>query len=90
MPGEKFISRNPVSGEEQENRALQSSTGASDSGRVVALNDDGVIDPTMMPPSSSAPLVVSQANPNLTEPGMWVEMNADGSVKTFWIENGLP
>ena len=33
-------------------------------------------------------VVVSQTDPVLTSPGVWVELNPDGSVKTFWIENG--
>jgi hypothetical protein len=33
-------------------------------------------------------LFVQQTNPNMTEPGIWVELNPNGTVKTFWVENG--
>ncbi|MEO7397667.1 MAG: collagen-like protein [Ilumatobacteraceae bacterium] len=36
-------------------------------------------------PAGPANLVVSQANPNLTQNGLWVELNADNTLKTMWV-----
>lgn len=35
------------------------------------------------------PVFVQQTNPGMTQPGIWIETNPDGTIKTFWIENGL-
>lgn len=33
---------------------------------------------------------VSETNPGLTEPGVWIELHpSGGGIKTFWIEDGL-
>ena len=34
-------------------------------------------------------LYVQQTNPGLTKNGMWVELNADLTVRTLWIESGF-
>jgi hypothetical protein len=42
-------------------------------------------------PSGSPNMVVSSVNPNLTEPGLWIEtgLGSDGTGFTFWIEDGV-
>lgn len=37
---------------------------------------------------NTVPVYVQRTNPGLTVPGIWVELNTDYTVKTFWIENG--
>lgn len=36
-----------------------------------------------------ADLFVRQTNPNMTTPGVWVQLNPNGTLKTVWVENGL-
>ncbi len=33
-------------------------------------------------------LFIQQANPAMADPGMWWELNPDGSLKTLWVETG--
>lgn len=40
-------------------------------------------------PPGPSNLVVSQTNPGLTEPGLWIELHPDNTVKTFWVEDGV-
>lgn len=49
--------------------------------KVSAVGVQGVPGPTN--------LYVQQAAPTFTENGLWVELNPDDSVKTFWIESGF-
>lgn len=35
------------------------------------------------------PVKIQVANPNLTENGMWWELNNDLTLKTLWVETGF-
>lgn len=39
-------------------------------------------------PKGNDNLVVSPTNPNLTEPGLWIQTFEDGSI-SFWVEDGV-
>ena len=62
MP-DKFIQQ--VAGVLTEKQASNSSTGADDAGSIVALNDQGVIDTTMLPPGLGAATYSIVASQNL-------------------------
>lgn len=47
MAGNKYLT--PNGGRHDEARASQSSAGAGDAGKIIALNSSGVVDPTAMP-----------------------------------------
>ena len=36
------------------------------------------------PASSGSPVFVQQATPVMTVPGLWIELRANGTVKTMW------
>lgn len=66
MAGNKYLQRDPVSGEDQEVRAVQVSAGAGDSGKIPALDNTGRLSETMMPPGIGAPVKAVNAAENLT------------------------
>lgn len=33
-------------------------------------------------------LFIQKDNPNMTSPGLWIELDDDGHVKSFWVETG--
>jgi hypothetical protein len=63
MPGETYLRQS--SGGIAEARALQSSAGAGDAGRVVGLDNTGRIDSSMMPVGIGAETKIIQASENL-------------------------
>lgn len=77
---EKFLELN-TSGKMQENEALQSSAGAADAGKIVGLNADGDIDPTMMPPGVGPDVTNMVTSENLAS-GDYVNIYDNGGVTT--------
>jgi len=61
MPN-RYIQRDATTGRLRELLAAQSSTGAADANRIVALDADGLIDPSMIPASISNVVVVAEAD----------------------------
>lgn len=37
---------------------------------------------------NTVPVYVQKTNPGMTTPGLWIELNTDFTVKTFWVEDG--
>lgn len=78
MPGQTFL-RN-VGGTLQEARGQQTSSGAGDAGKIVALDDAGKLDSTVMPTGIGAETSLLPASENLAA-GDWVNV---------WNDAGTP
>lgn len=81
-----------ATGQEQLKEALVISTGAGDAGKIVALNSDGDIDPSMLPPGVGAETVVAPSSENLGA-GEFVNLwNDSGTLKARLADadNGRP
>lgn len=76
MP-DKFIQQ--VAGVLTEKQASNSSVGATDAGRIVALNAQGVIDTTMLPPGLGAAAYSINASQNLVA-GDFVSIHDDAGT----------
>ncbi len=64
MAGNKYIANN--SGKLKEVAAIQSTTGASDAGKIPALDSAGLLDISMMPVGVGAEVVVAASSESLT------------------------
>jgi hypothetical protein len=78
MAGDKYIYNN--GGTLTEKAALQSSAGAGDAGKVVALNASGEVDITMMPTGIGADTASVEASENLAA-GDFVNIYNDSGAK---------
>lgn len=79
MPVQKYI-RNDA-GSLKETSASQTSTGVADAGKIVALDESGRIDSTMMPVGFGDDVALIQASENLAS-GEWVNVwNSAGSFR---------
>lgn len=54
-------------------------------GTVVSVNDSTQLEAT----EGLGDLYVQETDPGMTDPGMWVELNPDGTPHTVWIEDGV-
>lgn len=77
MAGDKYFYN--AAGIPTEKAATQTSAGAGDAGKIVALNSAGDVDITMMPPGVGAECVVNVAKEALAA-GDWVQMYLDTGV----------
>lgn len=68
MAGNKYLERDAATGRVTERLSADSSAGAGDAGRIVALNAAGEIDPSMLPPGVS--------NAEIIEVGVAVATNS--------------
>lgn len=75
MAGEKFIKNN--AGTLTEQKALQTSVGAADAGKIPALDATGRIDASMLPVGIGADTVIIQASETL-DAGSFVNVWNDG------------
>lgn len=64
MAGDKFFYNN--AGTLKEKAAIQTSAGAGDAGKIIALDSSGAIDISMMPAGISAEVVVAASSENLS------------------------
>lgn len=71
MPAQKYI-RNDA-GSLKETSASQTSTGVADAGKIVALDDYGKLDSTMLPTGFGDDVALIQASENLSA-GEWVNV----------------
>lgn len=62
MPGNKYLDRDTTTGRVTERRSADASTGIPDAGRVVALNSDGEIDQSMLPPDFGVQATLAEAD----------------------------
>lgn len=76
MPGDKYLKN--VNGRTTEETALQSSAGAGDAGKIVALDAGGKIDNSMMPSGIGAETKLLPASENL----------AAGDLVNIWDDGG--
>lgn len=77
MAAQGFLAR--VAGRTKQLFGLQVSTGAADAGKIPALNDDGVIDETMLPAGVGANTVSAAASESL----------AAGDFVNLWDDAGV-
>lgn len=75
---DKFLRRDPVTGQIHELEAKTSSAGAADEGRVVALGTGGVLDDTMLPTGIGPEVQVAVAG----------ELLADNDLVYFYDDAG--
>lgn len=54
-------------------------------GPVGPQGPEGPVGPQGPQGPPGGPVAVQQTNPGLVDPGIWIELNADNTVKTFWI-----
>lgn len=79
MPAQKYLRNN--AGTLTEQSAAQTSVGAADGGKIVALDDNGRIDNSMMPVGIGADTAIIQASEALVA-GDWVNIwNSAGSAR---------
>lgn len=74
---QKFIKQN--AGVLTEKAALDSSAGSGDAGEIVALNAQGVIDPSMLPPGVGTATYIIEASQNLLA----------GDFVNIWNDSGV-
>lgn len=79
MPAKKYLKNN--GGVPQEQAATQVSTGATNAGDVVALDDAGLLDLSLFPPSIGPETVVVPASENLSAGNLVNLYNASGTTK---------
>lgn len=80
MAAEKFI-RNDA-GSLKETSATQTSTGVTEAGKIVALDDNGKLDSSMMPTGFGDDVALIQASENLAS-GDWVNIwNSTGAFRS--------
>ena len=63
MPARKYLYQDLIEGEQYEREAVDMSDGAADAGEIVALNDQGILDPTIMNAALTGNDVVVMTNP---------------------------
>lgn len=68
-------------------RGLQGLVGPKGDQGIQGLQGDQGIQGLVGPQGVAGPanLVVAQNNPNLSMSGIWVELNSDDTLKTFWV-----
>lgn len=85
MAADKFLSQQ--SGSVTEKSAADVSAGAGDAGRLVALDDDGLIDETMLPAAAVEVEVYAQVTAPGTEAAghvhLWFETDGAGDVQNI-------
>jgi hypothetical protein len=64
MPGNKYLAL--IAGKLKEVFAIQTSAGAADAGKIIALDSTGRVDPTMMPVGIGAEAITATATEALT------------------------
>lgn len=82
MAGNKYLIQNPSAPGTIEERSLQTSAGAGDAGKIVALNSSGVVDITMMPSGVGTPTQSMTAGENLSA-GDFVYINTADANKIY-------
>ena len=81
MAAKKYLAYDPATGSSKEVAAQQASGGAGDAGKVVALDETGLIDVSMMPVGISADTSAVQASEALAA-GDYVNVyNSSGSAR---------
>lgn len=78
MAGDKFLRHDPATGNHTEVRGTQISVGAANAGDILALGDDGLLDPTVMPPGIGADTVSIAASESITAPALVNIFNVAG------------
>ena len=79
MAAKKYIERNALTGRLTEVEGTQVSQGAADAGELVALGEDGKLDPTVLPVGFGDEIKVLTAGETLTA-GDFVAINTAGEV----------
>ena len=81
MAAKKYIKLDDSNKNMAEESAVETSTGASDEGKIVALNTSGKIDDTMMPAGIGAETVVAPASEALTANDIVNLFDDSGTIK---------
>lgn len=82
MAGNKYLQNHPSAPGTQEVAANQTSAGAGDAGKIVALNSSGVVDITMMPSGVGTPTQSMTAGETLAA-GDFVYINTSDANKIY-------